>query len=803
MHSLVQDFRFTFRLVRRHAGTSVLVIAALVLGIGVNTAVFSVVNSVLLKPLQIADPQRVALVIAKSPDSTFRSVSYPEYQDWKAQSHSFQDMAAYQPTLLNLELNGHAEGLFGFKVTASAFDTFGIVPLLGRPFLASDERRGASPVAVISNGLWKRSFGADPTVIGKTIVLQSQAHSIVGVFPETDFPNIRDVWVEVGPSLDDKIMNRESRSFYVAARLKSSSNLREAQQEMDVIAARLAAQYPKDNKGTGVTVAGLMDRITSPVRRPLALLVLASALILLLALVNVLSVSIASAIERRKELSVRLALGATRFVILRQLFIQSLLFGILGTALGFVAAKVGLTYLIRSFPLAVTRFQETKMDHTVLAFTIGIAIASIILSSLIPGLYITPLRINSELKDERLWAPLFRYPQYGSSALIVFEVALAVGLSLVSGLLIKSFYEIQKIDLGFNPRNILCFEVWPPQTRFKDDATKTAFYERAVDNLKAIPGIRSASAGYTLPAVTGTHSINLQVDSQSPLASERPFVDANSVTPEFLTTLKAAILQGRNFGVHDSAGAPPVAIVDEVLAARMWPGQSALGKRLRVADISDGRPPWREVVGVVRRVKYYGPEKDLDRPQVYEPLSQDPPPVISFVFETSAAIETLRPAVEKAIQDLAPDLPIQYFQPMDDFVEQQESRRRISLILLSGFAVIGVVVGMIGIYAVVSNSVVRRRREIAIRMALGATVANALLVVTRVVISAAIVGIAVGMLLVASLKGVLSAFLFGVKPLDPQIFFLTAIAVFVLAVIAGLFPAARLLRLTPQNILRE
>jgi len=280
-------------------------------------------------------------------------------------------------------------------------------------------------------------------------------------------------------------------------------------------------------------------------------------------------------------------------------------------------------------------------------------------------------------------------------------------------------------------------------------------------------------------------------------------VDSNMVMPGFLTALKIPLVQGRDFRVTDSVSAPPVAIVDEALAARMWPGQSALGKRLRLADISNDRPPWREVVGVVRQVKYFGPERDTNRMQAYEPLSQDSPPFVSFVIDTPEPIESLRPAAEKAIHDLAPDLPLQYFRPLEEFVDKQESRRKISLLLLSGFAVIGIVLGMIGIYAVVSNSVVRRRREIAIRMALGASAGNALLVVTRLVISAASAGIIVGMFLVVSLKGVLSSFLFGVKPLDPQIYFLTVIGVFALTLIAGLLPAASLLRLTPQHILRE
>lgn len=623
------------------------------------------------------------------------------------------------------------------------------------------------------------------------------------MFPPTDFSTIQDAWVDIGPFLDDNLMNRETRWFYVAGRLAPFSDVAQAQKEMDVIAARLAAQYPKSNKDFGVAVAGLTDLLTANVRRPLWLIVVASNLILLLALVNILSIFLANALDRRKELSVRLALGASRSVIVRQLCVQSSIMALVATGLGLLLAKGALTYVVQKFPLAIARFRQTNLDHRVFWFTITLAIISALLSIILPGMYLTRLNINSELRDERRWIPAFRYRALGSSVLIVFEVALAMGLSLVSGLLIKSFYEVEKVDMGFNPHHILSFEIWLLEAQYGNEASKAAFYQRALNNLKIIPRVQSASAGYTLPAATGTHTINLQVDSLSPQSSEHPFVDANSVMPGFLTTMQVPLLQGRDFTDADRPDAPPVAIVDEVLAARMWPGQSAIGKRLRLADITDNRPPWREIVGVVRQIRNVGPEGPIERMQVYEPAQQNPPPFICFIMRTSASMESLRAPIEKAIHDLAPDLPLQYFQTLDEFVAKQEGGRRISLLLLSGFAAIGIVLGLIGIYAVVSNSVVRRRREMAIRMALGATTTNAMFVAARGVLVAAIVGIGAGLVVVFCLKGILSAFLFGVKSLDLEVYLLSVISIGLLALVAGLAPAARLLWLTPQSILRE
>ncbi|HLJ25681.1 MAG TPA: ABC transporter permease [Candidatus Angelobacter sp.] len=804
MHSLLQDARFSLRMMRKHPGMSLLVLAALVLGIGVNSAVFSVVNSVLLRPVPLSDAERLAFIFTKSQKSSLTSLSYPEYRDWKAQSRSFQDMTAFKYLPFNLKGNGPPEHLIGLGVTASYFKIVGISLALGRDFTSDDERPGAARVAVLSYGLWQRRFGGDPAILGKTMVLDSQIYSIVGVLSPIEFPLLRwDVWVGIGPFLDEHMMNRETRHFLVIGRLAPSADRAQAQKEMEIIAARLAAQYPQSNKDITVTVEDMVDTYTSDGRKPLWLIGMASSLILLLACVNVVTVFTASAIERRKELSIRLALGAARSVVLRQLFIQSLMFAVVGASLGLVVAKAGLVYLIHRFPYAVFRFKETSMDHTVVWFTVCMALGATLLSSILPGWYAAKLNINSELKGEWSWTPLSRYRAVGQGALIAFEVALAAGLVLVSGLLIKSFYELQKVDLGFNPHRMLTFEVSLPEAEYKDEAAKSAFYRQALQNLRAIPGVESASASYTLPLATGTHFINLQVDSHSPLAGERPFVDSTSVLPGFLTSMKVPILQGRDFTDADRAGSPPVAIVDDVLAAQMWPGQSAIGKRLRLADVTDNRPPWREIVGVVRQVKYSGPEGNVDRLQVYEPAYQNPPAVIYFVLDSTASIATLRSPVEKAIHDVAADLPVEYFQTLDGYLDQMEGSRKVALLLLCGFAAIGIALGMIGIYGVVSNSVARRRREIAIRMALGATVRSSIILVTRLGLLATLVGIAIGSVIVVCLTSVLSAFLFGVKALDPAIYLLSAIAIIVLAFIASLVPAAALLWVNPQDILRE
>jgi len=429
-----------------------------------------------------------------------------------------------------------------------------------------------------------------------------------------------------------------------------------------------------------------------------------------------------------------------------------------------------------------------------------------LIASLLPALYIFKLNvnINNELKGDWTWSALSKYRAAGQSALIVFEVSLAVSLALVSGLLIKSFHEVEKIDLGFKPARVLSFQVSLPPARYGEADRISAFYKQAIQKIRNIPGVRSASAISTLPLSGAAHFINLQVESgQTEIATQRPFVDSPSVLPGYFETLRSPILQGRDFNDADTINAPAVAIVDEVLAKRMWPGQIPLGKRIRLADIGDNGPPWRAVVGVVHQVKHYGPEKEVPRMQVYVPLFQQPTPMMSFVVDFLADQRSIRTGAEEAIFELDKDLPLDNFRTLDDLLSFYVSGREVSVLLLGSFAGIGITLCMIGIYGVVSNSVVRMRRELAIRMALGATVRNAIVLVIKVGLIGALGGILIGSAIVLSLTRVLSAFLFGVTPLDLSLYLVSAVLIIVLALIACLVPAQSVLRLNPQDVLRE
>ncbi len=806
MYSLFQDIRFALRLMRKRPGMTFLVIAALVLGIGVNSAVFTVVNAVLLRPLPVPDPERLVILFANSPQFPSMQPSYPEYLEWKAQSRSFQAMSLFRGIRLNLTRQGLPEHLNGIRASASYFKVLGVPPAIGRDFTDDDDRPGAGRVVIISHGLWERKFGGDPGILGKSLILNDQPYTIVGVAPPSELYYIKafDVWVPTGLFFDQAMMNRNNRYDWVLARLNPSTTREQAQAEMELISQRIAVEFPQSNKEIGASITAVTDLVTRRGRKPLLLVLAASGLILLLASVNVVTVFMANAIERRKELSVRLALGAGRATLLRQMFIQSVIFAVLSSVLGLALAKAGLALVVSRFPFTISRFQESTVDSSVVLFTVCTALLVSLVSSVLPALYTFKLNVNSELKGDWSWPALSRHRATAQSALILFEVSLAAALSLVSGLLIKSLYEVEKVDLGFNPNRVLTFQVSLPPSRYKGADMMAAFYRLAIERIRNIPGVRSASAISTLPLSGAFHFINLEVEgAQTEAAAQRPYVDNPYVLPGFFETMGSPMLQGRDFHEADRDNAPPVAIVDDVLAKRMWPGQNPLGKRLRLADIGDNGPPWREVIGVVHQIKHYGPDKEVPRMQVYVPLSQRPSPWMAFVVDYLTDQRTIRTSAEKAIHELDKDLPLDDFQTIEDLLAVLVSGRKVSVLLLGSFAAIGIVLGMIGIYGVVSNSVVSRRREIAIRMALGASVGNTIVLTTKVSLMGVLGGILIGSAIVLSLTRVLSAFLFGVTPLNLPIYLLSALLIIVLALIACLVPAQSLLRLNPQDVLRE
>jgi putative ABC transport system permease protein len=801
---LLPDLLFTFRLLRKRPWTSLAVIVALLLGIGVSTAVFSVTSAVLLRPVPVLDPDRVVRVYAKvNRTGASMGISYPEFLDWKAQCHSFEAFAVMRAFSFDSADRDRPEHLKGTGISAEGFKVFGVSTSLGRGFAEDDDKPGSPRVVILNHRFWEQRFGSDPTVLGRILPLNGEGFTVIGVLQPTQVNVLQypDVWVPNGPFLNARAMSRDIRPYFPAARLKSASSQNEARTELENIASRLAAQYPASNKDIGIRFVGLTELLTANDRQPVILLFTAALLIFVLTCLNVVIVLITWTAGRRKELAIRMSLGASRFQILRQLLLQAVVLVSVGSVLGLLGAKLTLTLFLHRFPNALIRFQETTFDYRVMCFLLLMVTAAAIVATVFPGWYTTRLGLGMQLKDAGVYPDSAHRRRVRDGALITFEVAVAASLLLISGLLIKSLYQVTNVDLGFNPHHAFSFQLnLPPRYKSSDQAS---FYMRALEKLSNVPALSRSSAISSLPLTTQANAISLETDTESHVTGNQLLVEDEAVLPRLFETLRVPILQGREFTNTDREGTPQVAIVDEVLAAKLWPGQTAIGKRIRLVEITGSQPPWREVVGVVREIRHFGPEAKVRWMQVYVPEYQDPSPVMSFVIETGLPEATVRLDAAKAIRELDAGIPLDNFQAMDDLLDGYLAGRKVAVSALSSFAAIAVVLALIGIYGVVANAAISRRREIAIRLALGATRGKTLVLLIQSRLIAGLAGLVFGFALVVSLTRTLSSFLFGVKPLDSSVYAITAVSIVLLTVAAAVLPARSVFYLHPTDILRE
>ena len=806
MRWLTQDARFSLRLMRKQPGMTFLVIGTLVLGIGLNTAIFSVVNAVILRPLPVQEPDRVLWVNTKvNRTNAPLGTSYPDYLDWKNQSNLFQAITAMRTMSFTMTGNGPAEHLKAIAISAQNFSVWGVNTVLGRDFVEADDQPGADRVAILGYAFWQRKFGGDPAVLQKNLTLDDLSYKIIGVLQPTQVTTLQyaDIWVTNGPLLNQHVMMRDTRLFFPVARLKPAVTVAQARTEMETIASRLATLYPDTNREMGIRVLRLSDLLSPNGSKPLLLLLLTSSLIYLLAVANVTVIFLSTTVERGRELSVRLALGSTRFSIVRQFLVHMVLFVVLGTSIGLIFAKLGIAFFLRTFPNAVLRFQETTIDFKGILLAILMAIVAMLGGMFIAAIYTYKLNLSNELKGEGGWVTQPKYRTLGLGAFIFLEVGLASALSLVSGLLIRSLYEVQKVNLGLNPNHVMSFQVNLPASRYKESLKQVNFFSLAADKLKQLPGIESVSGISGLPLTTQGEVNRLETDEFMPSANEPLQVEYESILPGFFPTMRIPLLQGRDFVDKDRDNALPVVIVDDVLATKLWPGQNVIGKRVRMSARAGGGSRVLEVVGVVQEIKHFGPEAKVRWMQVYVPQYQDPSSVFSFVLNTTMPETAIRASASKVFQELDKDLPIENFQPMNAYLDNFLSPRRVSLLLLSAFAATGITLGMIGIYGIVADSVIRRRRELAIRMAMGATGSHTMILIVRLGLIATFGGILLGSFIVMSLTRVLASFLYGISALRPEIYLLSALAIIGLALVASLLPTAGLFRLNIQKILRQ
>jgi putative ABC transport system permease protein len=798
--NLLGDIRLSLRTLVKNPGFTAVAVTMLAIGIGVNATVFTVTNAVLFKGFpMVQGNDRLRYVTYRNSNCC---VSYPDFLDWKAQSKSFEGMAIVHGVSLALtDTSGFPESLSGNENSADVFRLVGQKPLMGRDFTATDEMPGAAPVAILNYGFWERRYGKDPAIIGRAVRMNGALTTYIGVMPEGfSFPQIVDVWVPLVQT--PKVMNRENRdTWMVVARLAKGVTVETAQSEMDVIGKRLATEYPVTNR----ELMPEIQTFTQFFIGPNATLIYGSmwgavGFVLLIACANLANLLLVRAIGRSREISIRIALGAGRWRIIRQLLIESVMLSGVGGFLGWWIAKWG----VRSYAAAMASKSswivlDYSMDHSVLAYLIAISIGTGLLFGLAPALRLSKLDVNASLKDGGRGATGGGHARHLSALLVIGEMALAVVLLAGAGVMIRSYLKIHTADIGANTANVLGGSVNLPSEKYPRPEDKIAFFDGLLTRLEAMPGVDSVATADAYPA-SGSNKLTYQLAGDAPEERHRK-LSTLKISPAYFRVVKAAMLSGREFNDADVLSAAPVAIVNQLFASTYWPGEDPLGKRFRLFD-GDTPEAWRTVVGVASNIIQSDQTRQTFDPVVYLPYRQKPGGGAWILVRTSVPPAGLTNAFRQAVQELDPGLPLYGPMSVSERMERfWDSRFYGSLFLI--FAAIALLLASIGLYTVIAHSVSQRTQEIGIRMAIGGTPHDILKLVVRQGMLPLAIGLAIGLTVSFAVNRLLTSMLVQVSPADP-ITLGVASAVLILAGTLGcLIPARRAMRVDPVIALRH
>jgi putative ABC transport system permease protein len=824
---LWQDIRSGLRWMRRSPGFTAVAVISLALGIGANTAIFSVVQAILLRPLPFADPDRLALIWQNSRQSPEMQIplAYPNYSDLRAQCQSCESVGAWNSyTYTRFALTGgtHPEEVQYAVVSANLFSILGIKPILGRDFLPEEDQPGASRVVIISHGLWQRRWASDPALLGQTVMFDGQNHTVIGVMPAgfifPRFPKDAEAWVPMaGDPIQGRRFSPATRYLNVIARLKSGATLAQARSEMEAIARRIEQERPQFNRGLGLQATSLHRQITGHLRTGLFVLLGAVGFVLLIACANVTNLLLARSSTRRQEISTRLALGATRTRLIRQLLTESTLLTLLGGAVGLLLANWG-TGLLSVIPYNAASFfvpynvapDQVTLNWQVLCFTFALSLLSGIVFGLAPALRSSRPDINLALKGVGTSSNPGR--QRLRSLLVVAEIALSLVLLVGAGLMIKSFLRLQQVDPGFDPEHLLTAEISLPRSKY-DGQNMAVFHEQLLDRLTALPGVASAGAISSLPLSGTDADTSFFIDGQPPLEPrDRPRTHPRTISPDYFRAMGITTIEGRDFTKQDHAQAPRVTIINEAMARRFWPGQSAIGKRIALdyeaLKYFPDRPPQldiapalREVVGVVRDVKHTGLETQ-PQPEMYIPDRQMPAREMTLIIRATADPTNIATAVRQTVIAIDPDQPVANLKPMSHWLADSVAKPRFNYLLLAIFAAVALILSVTGVYGVMTYSVAQRTREIGVRLALGAQPRDVLGLVIRQGMQPVLAGIALGLAGALALTRVLSTLLFGVSATDPATFLGVAALLATVALVACYLPARRATKVDPVIALK-
>jgi len=814
MSGILQDIRYALRQLRKSPGFALVAVITLALGIGANTAIFSVVNGVLLRSLPFPDANRLVRVWHVPPAASFPgmgtfAVSAANYIDWEKQNHVFEKMTIYSFRNFIFSGTDKPEELHASSVSPSFFSTLGVQPMFGSVFTPEEDQPGRNKVVILSYPFWQEHFGSDRSVVGRDVRLDGENYRIAGVMPANfRIPEYAQMWTPMAWTDQERAVRGEHH-YVVVARLKDGVELKQAQAELDTISSRLAQLYPADDKGWGAIAIPLRDDLVGDARPALLVLLGAVAFVLLIACVNVANLALAKTISRKKEIAIRTALGATSARVLRQVLTETIILSVTGGALGLICAHFGVRLIVAFLGDRLPRSADVGLDALVLLFTAVLSVLTGIFAGVLPALRLARGDVNDALKQGLGRTDSDTTGQRTRGMLVVSEVALSLMLLVGAGLMIRSFSQINRVNPGFDSHHVSTMTVSISQTKFATPAQQISFYERVLDRVRTLPGVQSAGVIDDIPLSSNGSHQPIAIEGQPVLPmSEQPEVDVRLVSPGYFGAMHTPVVRGRDFNGNDIAGRPETVVISDSFARHFWPNEDPIGKRLTLTFVPG---VVREVVGVVGDVKLDSLNETRPMTTLYVPLGQvsasEPSQWRSFSMTLVARADSdpkgTISAIANAVHEIDPEVPLRDIMSMDDVVAQSVSPQRFNMLLLGAFAGLALLLAAVGIYSVLSYSVKRRLREIGVRLALGAQLRDVLRMVIFEGMKPTIVGVAIGATCALLLGRVLSGLIYGVSSADPITFFAVAVLLAGIALFASIIPAYRATRVDPMQALRE
>jgi putative ABC transport system permease protein len=808
MDTFLQDLRYGVRVLKKNPAFTAVAVIVLALGIGANSAIFSVINAVLLKPLPFRDPERLVSVHGSTPQFGNIPVSTADYFDWKRRTRTLENISCFAAYgVRNLSgAGGQAEQLRVVFVSADLFPLLGVQPMLGRNFLSNEDQPDHSKVVLLSHGLWQRRFGADRNMVGKTITLDDTPYTVVGIMsPKFQFPITAeggalpvDFWLPL-PMSPKRVADRNTNYLSLIGRVKHGVTLQKAQTEMTLIAKQMEKEYPATNTDNGIVLVPLYEQIVSKSRTMLFILFGTVVVVLLIACANAANLLLARAATRRKEIAIRTALGVGRARMVRQLLTESTLLAVVSGALGLFIGYVGTRLLIVLSPGDIPRLKETALDLPVLGFTFAISILTGLFFGLVPALQLARTDLNESLNESGRGSSSGKGARIRST-LVVSEVALAFLLFIASGLMVKSFIRVLLVEPGLNPTNLLTAELGIPSSKYPNEQKQAAFFQQVIERTKNLPGVKAVGGTTILPMTGGDSSTYFNVVGlPSPPENQLPTASFRYVTPGYFRAMGILLLKGRDFTYRDDAKTPKVMVINQKMAEKYWKDKNPIGLQLNIRMFTETIV--YEIVGIVGNVKHFGLDQDV-QPEMYMSFFQTPDFFMYLVARTTSDPMALEKLIQREVAMIDKAQPVANIKTMETFLSESVAPRRFSVFLITVFAGIALVLSAIGIYSVISYSVAQRRNEMGIRMALGAQARDILKLVVGQGFRLILTGIAIGLAGAFAVTRLLTSFLFHVSARDPFIFIGISLVLPFVALLASYIPARKATKVDPMAALR-